>query len=706
MTVVALLLCLCAGDIDAFEDPVDAYEVTAIPDWVESVDNYQSSRKKEAYDGVDLRYRLYNTQVNAAVDRTEYFYEFVFDLTNRAAVESNAQLEIEFDPSYERLQLHRVAVLRDGVELDKLQSSAFQLMQRERGLEQLIYDGTQTLAVILDDVRVGDTVSYAYTRVGDNPIFAGKREFGFDANYGIPIDRLYMRVVADKSRPLDVRKFNTDAEVVVTTSGGINEYEVDLKEVSEFIEEDSVPAWRKRYGKIVFSEVADWRQVVEWAKPMYALDDKALDDVQQLAASIQAEHEGAEAQVGAALDWVQDEVRYFGVEMGVNSHQPSPPELTMRRRFGDCKDKSLLLIALLDQLGLDAAPALVNSRRGLENPQYPWRMHAFNHVIVYLPFNGNSYWLDPTDGYQNGKLGDFSEPNFGRALILDDDSSGLTEMSASGAVREKVINKQLSISKNDSPVVRLTVNTEHRKAAAESMRYQLEDAGVKELSKTYLDYYADHFDDISGAQSLEVQEHGGNAVSTQEAYDIAEFWMSEGEFEKYQWLYADEIQEYLELPEQKSRTTALKVNHPIRLKETWVIKAPHRLRIDELDGTEVNPFFSLIKSHEYDEQDHSLKVSFKFETKAEEIAPKDYKSYREAIERADDMAAFYIEDLGANYRGDEEYDDMSFFDSYKKELQNELSTYDLINLSVMLIGGFLIGLVLLVRFLLQRREAG
>lgn len=683
----------------ASPETVDAYQVAPTPDWVVSPDSYQSSRKNQAYDGFDLHYRLYNQQVNITQADTEYYFEYVYELTNRSAVEENSQLEIDFDPSYESVDLHQITVIRDSKEIDKLASSAFQLMQRERGFEQLIYDGTQTLAVILDDVRVGDTIKYSYTLTGDNPIYSGQREFGFRTDYGIPVDRLYLRVVANQDKQLSVRKFNTDVEVVHTALDEYDQYVIDLKEVEEFSEEADVPAWRERYGNVVFSDVENWRGVVSWATPMYSLDGLALEKVATIAEKIQSRHSDTDAQVGAALRWVQNEIRYFGVEMGVNSHQPSAPELTLQRRFGDCKDKSLLLIALLDALGLESVPALVNSDRGLENAKFPWRLHAFDHVIVHLPLNGKSHWLDPTAAYQKGGLGDFTEPDFGRALLLDNESSGLVAMNPAAAARQKIVTKKLLIPAGDDPVVNLTVDSRHLKRSAKSIRYRLEDMGVRELSDSYLDYYQEYFDAISSAHTIDVVELPENTVETSETYNVADFWMEDGEFEKYKWLFADEVQAYLDVPEDEQRENSLKVQHPVNIEEVWEVVAPHRLRLDDLDGTEENEFFSLTKSHEYDKQSETLKVTFKYESRAEEVLPEQLEKYRNAVVRADDMASFYIEDKGSSYNPATEDADKTFLDFYKEEL----STYDLVNIAVSAIGLFGIGIALLFRFFVGRR---
>ena len=61
--------------------------------------------------------------------------------------------------------------------------------------------------------------------------------------------------------------------------------------------------------------------------------------------------------------------------MGTNSHQPTPASETLALRYGDCKDKTVLLISLLKALGVEAHPALVNTE---DNKL------AYRYLLAYL----------------------------------------------------------------------------------------------------------------------------------------------------------------------------------------------------------------------------------------------------------------------------------------------------------------------------------
>jgi len=124
-----------------------------------------------------------------------------------------------------------------------------------------------------------------------------------------------------------------------------------------------------------------------------------------------------EERVTAALAFVQAEIRYFSVSLGESSHRPSQPDLVLERRYGDCKDKSLLLMSLLKELNIRSRAVLLQSEgrkslsKSLPSPQ------LFDHAIVQVTMGGKAFYLDPTRLGQYGKLDRLGQVH-GRSLAL------------------------------------------------------------------------------------------------------------------------------------------------------------------------------------------------------------------------------------------------------------------------------------------------
>ena len=84
-------------------------------------------------------------------------------------------------------------------------------------------------------------------------------------------------------------------------------------------------------------------------------------------------------------DFVVSGTRYVGLEFGIHGYKPYKVTQVLARRFGDCKDKAALMIALLREVGVPAELVLVRTRRGGHLDTEPASLAIFDHAIVYVP---------------------------------------------------------------------------------------------------------------------------------------------------------------------------------------------------------------------------------------------------------------------------------------------------------------------------------
>jgi hypothetical protein len=174
------------------------------------------------------------------------------------------------------------------------------------------------------------------------------------------------------------------------------------------------PPLAERSAHLVLSTMSSWRQVAEWYRGL--LEQQATEAPDMLA-QVQA-LAGDPAPSTAVARFVADDVRYVGLEFGVNAYVPYPAARVFERRYGDCKDKSLLMVTLLRRLGIDAHMVLVRTfpHGSLQDP--PPSISLFDHAIVRIP--ESDVWFDPTARYM-GTGGLPWQDQGAQALVLDDD---------------------------------------------------------------------------------------------------------------------------------------------------------------------------------------------------------------------------------------------------------------------------------------------
>jgi lipoprotein NlpI len=218
-----------------------------------------------------------------------------------------------------------------------------------------------------------------------------------------------------------------------TVEDGIRKLVFEERSMAKVDLEPLTPLDYPAYRMLHFSEFEGWDGVVAWAADLFrskGVTSQALRDV------IETLKKGAteEERVVGALEFVQSQIRYFSVSLGESSHRPTQPDMVLERRYGDCKDKSLLLITMLEALGVQSRPVLLylGKRRGLDGA-LPSPLQ-FNHVIVEASVGGKVFYLDPTHMGQHGLLRRMGQLYEGtQVLVVSPQTRGPTTVAANHA---------------------------------------------------------------------------------------------------------------------------------------------------------------------------------------------------------------------------------------------------------------------------------
>lgn len=401
---------------------------TPVPAWVEKITTLPTTQNKHSIVLLlaDTQY-LANAQPSIHVHRA-------WQINDTSGLSQFTQLPIDFQANYQQLQLHLLRIRRNGLVLDQTKTAKIRFLQRESGLEQGMYNGEVTASILIEDLRIGDTLEVAYTREGDNPVFKGKHSDFASWDYAAPTElrRVIHNHPADRLiqwRALGDLK-NSIPSPVETVRDGMRKLRWEERNMTPLQLDPFVPNSFFAARTLQFSDYRTWEDVVNWAVQMFASQEAPTGELLQVVERLRA-LPTVEQRVSAALSWVQSEIRYFSVSLGESSHRPHAPNETLTRRYGDCKDKSFLLIEMLRALGVPAQPVLVSSRtRTLPVKLLP-SPHAFDHAIVRVQIGERAYFLDPTLRGQGGRLDRMSQAHEGAlVLVAQPGSNALTTITS------------------------------------------------------------------------------------------------------------------------------------------------------------------------------------------------------------------------------------------------------------------------------------
>jgi len=624
-----------------FASTLPTYEIKKSPEWKTAVSMKISS---EGFDNRgSMSCLLLDWQSNEITK--EHNYRYCIRLNNEEGVQNNSQLYFTFDPSYQKLFINKILIHRDGKIMNKLDEKKIEVMRNEKQTDRFLYDGSYSAVAIIEDVRVGDVVEYEYTLKGANPIFENCTYAYVYQAYSSEVFHLYREIiVADKNDLLIKNNFGGKNPKVSHSKEG-DRLVWDLKNVKPILTDNDTPSWYSPYALTEISSFKDWKEVREFARELYSLNSKCAGIDQYIQQNNLKE---TEEDLVAIIRFVQNDIRYLGIEIGANSHKPHHPQKVFTQRFGDCKDKSCLLTVMLNRIGVEAWPALVNTRYKKTVDQYVPSPFAFNHVIVKFIWKGNEYWVDPTSNLEKGGLADLQNPMYGKALVLDSHSSELDEIPESQK-RKAIIIEDFWFTDSISKT-RYSVESRFFGELANNSRKQKISTSMTVKRESYLEFCTSFYNDMkwSNDSSLVfIDQADSNVFISREEYLVANMWEhSENDsIELYTSLYPYNLYEFLNSTDDKVRSMPLAINYPldIELKINLHFPKHKAMGFTVARDSIVNDVFKFTYETSVNKANHTTTVNYRYKTFKDHVAVDELDSYFKDYDLLSDNCEYPIE---------------------------------------------------------------
>jgi tetratricopeptide (TPR) repeat protein len=333
-------------------------------------------------------------------------------------------ISLSWDPATEAVTIHKLQIRRGDKVIDVLASGqTFTTLRRETSLDAAMLDGTLTANIQPEGLQVGDIIDMAATTEHSDPVLKGHVEGVYGAWNGVPFASARARLSWPAATKMNTRQSAGLPVGRAVRSGSDMVLELADKNIQPLIAPKGAPT-RFSIGRL--GEATDyqtWSQVADLFAPLYR--DAAViapaGSLRDELNTIRNTTADPKARAELALKLVQERTRYVALLMGQGSFVPAPAEETWKRRFGDCKGKTALLLALLRELGIAAEPVLVNTGAGDAIAERLPMVQLFDHVLVRAHIGGKDYWLDGTRTGDTA-LDKIDVPDFGWGLPLVPDA--------------------------------------------------------------------------------------------------------------------------------------------------------------------------------------------------------------------------------------------------------------------------------------------
>ena len=206
----------------------------------------------------------------------------------------------------------------------------------------------------------------------------------------------------------------------VTPSGGGGQWQWVVSDVKAIKPEGGMPPWQSVAGFMVVSLFGsasgrnngfqDWKAMGIWESGLANGRREASPEIKKKTAEITANALTTLAKMRALAEFMQKDIRYVAIQLGIGGWQPHPAPEIFLHKYGDCKDKATLLSTMLNEIGVESYYLDINTERGTITPATP-ATRWFDHVVlaIRLPEQLNDPSLHMI----------ISHPKLGRLLIFD-----------------------------------------------------------------------------------------------------------------------------------------------------------------------------------------------------------------------------------------------------------------------------------------------
>jgi hypothetical protein len=240
---------------------------------------------------------------------------------------------------------------------------------------------------------------------------------------------------------------------VVASAAGSGQWSWEIHDVAAVTVEPHMPPWAAIAGKMVVilepiatgaDNIETWNDLGAWfgkltagkRDPSPAIKEKVAELTNSLASPL--------AKMQALAGFVQSQIRYVAIELGIGGYQPHPATEIFQHRYGDCKDNVTLMSSMLNLIGIHSYYVVINTERGAVSAATPPNL-GFDHMIMAIglpaeindpqiikatiehPTLGRLLFFDPTDAVTPiGTLSGALQSNYG--LLVRDDGGELLQL--------------------------------------------------------------------------------------------------------------------------------------------------------------------------------------------------------------------------------------------------------------------------------------
>lgn len=340
------------------------------------------------------------------------------------AVQSLAQTYLQFSETLESLEVLEAYTDTAAGERINVPKDKIITQQSPVSTNAPAFGDIKITAIVFPQISAGATKTYRYRSTQIKPLF--ENQFSLIEYFPINIDvkSATVTLVAPEDLKINVQAIGIEGGRVESDIPGKSKWIWTIKDHSGQRPELYAINAINYSPRIAATTFADFNELADAYLERESDKEKVTDEVRKLADKITAGLTNPRDQAAALYHWVAGNNRYVALAFGLGGVVPRDADTIIQTGYGDCKDKVVLLNALLAAKGIKSAPVLINARDVYWQPDVASPFGVYNHAITYLP--EFDMFLDPTS--ETAPFGTLPYPLFSKSALVTrglDKGSGL-----------------------------------------------------------------------------------------------------------------------------------------------------------------------------------------------------------------------------------------------------------------------------------------
>ncbi len=338
------------------------------------------------------------------IDKTTVFGNFTYTtfehekikILNKRGVNDYCEVVLPYSTDYQKIEILDAKTITPEGKILKPGKKAINDVTPPFIVSAPIYSDIKYRTITMPGCTPESTIDYEVRITTIKPYMDNNF---FDSDHlqtSDPIELSTYALSFPKDMKFNYRQYNFTNPPSIVENGNRFVYTWELKNIPQIIPEQNMPPMSDISNRVAVSTVPSWDALAIWywglAGGQYETDPALNQKIEELTKGLSTRDE----KIRAIYNYVSLNIRYVGIEFGIEGYKPHKAMDIFKNKYGDCKDHATLLIAMLKHIRVTAYPVLVDTAGIAKmDPTLP-SPGQFDHEIVAIPQDNGFWFLDST----------------------------------------------------------------------------------------------------------------------------------------------------------------------------------------------------------------------------------------------------------------------------------------------------------------------